>query len=80
MGAKQLKFSEEARRDILSGVEQLSKAVKTTLGPKGRNVVISKSPNPPIITKHPIINANIETVIIAACALLFFIILVYTSF
>ena len=51
MGAKQLKFSEEARRDILSGVEQLSKAVKTTLGPKGRNVVISKSPNPPIITK-----------------------------
>ena len=51
MSAKELKFSDEARRKIMSGVEQLSKAVKTTLGPKGRNVVISKEPNPPIITK-----------------------------
>ena len=40
--AKQLLFSEEARRGLLSGVTQLSKAVKTTLGPKGRNVVIDK--------------------------------------
>ena len=51
MSAKELKFSDDARRKIMSGVEQLSKAVKTTLGPKGRNVVISKKPNSPIITK-----------------------------
>ena len=40
--AKQLVFSEEARRGILEGVTLLAKAVKATLGPKGRNVVIDK--------------------------------------
>jgi chaperonin GroEL len=49
--AKQLKFSEEARRSILSGVEQLAKAVKVTLGPKGRNVCIDKKFGSPTITK-----------------------------
>ena len=49
--AKQLLFDEEARRKILSGVEQLSKAVKTTLGPKGRNVVLDKGFGSPSITK-----------------------------
>ena len=49
--AKQLLFDEKARRKLLSGVEQLSKAVKTTLGPKGRNVVIDKSFGSPTITK-----------------------------
>ena len=49
--AKQLKFDEEARKAILSGVEQLSRAVKITLGPKGRNVVIDKKFGSPIITK-----------------------------
>lgn len=49
--AKQLLFSEEARRQILSGVEQLSRAVKVTLGPKGRNVVIDKKFGSPTITK-----------------------------
>jgi chaperonin GroEL len=49
--AKQLIFSEEARRQILSGVEQLSRAVKVTLGPKGRNVVIDKKFGSPTITK-----------------------------
>jgi len=38
--AKQLMFNEEARRKLLAGVEQMSKAVKVTLGPKGRNVLL----------------------------------------
>ena len=49
--AKQLKFDEEARKAILSGVEQLSRAVKVTLGPKGRNVVLDKKFGSPTITK-----------------------------
>jgi len=49
--AKQLLFSDEARRKILSGVEQLAAAVKVTLGPKGRNVVIDKKFGSPTITK-----------------------------
>jgi len=49
--AKQLLFQDEARRKILSGAEQLSKAVKVTLGPKGRNVVLDKKFGSPTITK-----------------------------
>jgi chaperonin GroEL len=49
--AKQLLYSEEARRMMLRGVEQLAKAVKVTLGPKGRNVVIDKKFGAPTITK-----------------------------
>jgi len=49
--AKQLVFSDEARRGILEGVTMLSKAVKATLGPKGRNVVIDKKFGSPQITK-----------------------------
>ncbi len=49
--AKQLLYSDEARRKILSGVEQLAAAVKITLGPKGRNVVIDKKFGSPTITK-----------------------------
>jgi len=49
--AKQLLFKDEARRKILSGAEQLSAAVKVTLGPKGRNVVIDKKFGSPTITK-----------------------------
>ena len=49
--AKQLLFQDEARRKILSGVEQLARAVKVTLGPKGRNVVIDKKFGSPTITK-----------------------------
>ncbi len=48
---KQLKFDEEARRSILRGVEQLARAVKVTLGPKGRNVVLDKKFGSPTITK-----------------------------
>ena len=49
--AKELIFDDNGRRKLLSGVEQLSRAVKVTLGPKGRNVVIDKSYGSPTITK-----------------------------
>jgi chaperonin GroEL len=51
MAAKQLIFDETARQKILRGVELLSKAVKVTLGPKGRNVVIDKKFGSPTVTK-----------------------------
>ena len=51
MSAKDVKFSEEARRHILKGVNTLSDAVRVTLGPKGRNVVIERSFGSPTITK-----------------------------
>ena len=51
MPAKQLKFSEEARHAVLVGIEKLSAAVKVTLGPKGRNVVLDKKWGAPTITK-----------------------------
>ncbi len=51
MAAKDIKFREEARQKILKGVRTLSSAVKVTLGPKGRNVVIDKSYGSPQITK-----------------------------
>jgi chaperonin GroEL len=49
--AKQLEFGEDARRHILSGVTKLSRAVKATLGPKGRNVVLDKKWGAPTVTK-----------------------------
>ena len=49
--SKELQFSEEARKSILSGVNVLANAVRVTLGPKGRNVVIEKSFGSPVITK-----------------------------
>src|SRR5512147_764669 len=51
MPAKQLMFDEEARRAILKGVDKLANAVKATLGPKGRNVVLDKKFGAPNITK-----------------------------
>lgn len=51
MSAKELRFSEAARSAILNGVNALADAVKVTLGPKGRNVVIEKSFGAPNITK-----------------------------
>ncbi|MEK4027053.1 chaperonin GroEL [Pseudobacillus sp. FSL P4-0506] len=48
--AKEIKFSEEARRAMLRGVDQLADAVKVTLGPKGRNVVLEKKFGSPLIT------------------------------
>ena len=51
MAAKQLIFDETARQKILRGIELLSRAVKVTLGPKGRNVVIDKNFGAPTATK-----------------------------
>jgi chaperonin GroEL (HSP60 family) len=51
MAAKDIRFSTDARDRILRGVEILNNAVKITLGPKGRNVVIEKSYGAPRISK-----------------------------
>jgi chaperonin GroEL len=51
MSAKQLEFGEAARRGVLAGVTKLSRAVKATLGPKGRNVVLEKKWGAPTVTK-----------------------------
>ena len=48
--AKELRFSEEARSLLLAGVDQLAEAVKSTLGPKGRNVILEKITGSPVIT------------------------------
>ena len=49
--AKDLKFSIEAREQLKNGVDELANAVKVTLGPKGRNVIIEKKFGAPQITK-----------------------------
>src|ERR671923_2357672 len=51
MAAKYLEFSTEARAKLKAGVDQLADAVKVTLGPKGRNVVIDKKFGSPTVTK-----------------------------
>ncbi|MBU0679488.1 MAG: chaperonin GroEL, partial [Verrucomicrobia bacterium] len=51
MAAKQLKFDTEARQSILAGVQKLSRAVKVTLGPRGRNVVLDRKFGSPTVTK-----------------------------
>jgi chaperonin GroEL len=51
MAAKELRFSEDARKRMLAGVNVLANAVKVTLGPKGRNVVLEKSFGSPTVTK-----------------------------
>ena len=51
MAAKQLQFDEAARQALLRGVEKLAKAVKATLGPSGRNVILDKKFGSPTITK-----------------------------
>ena len=48
--AKQIKFNEDARSAMLRGVDTLADAVKVTLGPKGRNVVLEKKFGSPLIT------------------------------
>ena len=48
---KQLKFNEDARASLLKGINIMAEAVKATLGPKGRNVVIDKKFGSPTITK-----------------------------
>ncbi|MCA1974622.1 MAG: chaperonin GroEL, partial [Caenispirillum sp.] len=51
MAAKEVKFSADARARLLRGVDILADAVKVTLGPKGRNVVLDKSFGAPRVTK-----------------------------
>ena len=48
--AKELRFNEEARSLLLAGVDQLAEAVKSTLGPKGRNVILEKITGSPVVT------------------------------
>ena len=51
MAAKEVLFGDSARKKMLNGVNVLADAVKVTLGPKGRNVVLDKSFGAPTITK-----------------------------
>ncbi len=51
MAAKEIRFGEDSRAKMLRGVNILANAVKATLGPKGRNVVLEKSYGAPTITK-----------------------------
>ena len=51
MAAKDVKFGETARVKLLNGVNVLADAVKVTLGPKGRNVILDKSFGAPTVTK-----------------------------
>ena len=51
MAAKKVKFSDDARKRMARGVDILANAVKVTLGPKGRNVVLDKSFGAPTVTK-----------------------------
>src|SRR3954467_8130837 len=51
MAAKQMKFDTDARAEIAAGLSQLARAVKATLGPRGRNVILQKSFGSPRITK-----------------------------
>src|SRR5829696_7226694 len=48
--AKELRFGEDARGQLLAGVDQLAEAVRSTLGPKGRNVIIEKITGSPVVT------------------------------
>src|SRR3954471_11032100 len=51
MGAKQLAYSDDARQKLLAGVSKLARAVRSTLGPRGRNAVIDKGWGSPTVTK-----------------------------
>ncbi len=51
MAGKQIEFGEDSRQAILAGVNALADAVKVTLGPKGRNVVLEKKFGGPTVTK-----------------------------
>src|SRR3954451_6548844 len=51
MGAKQLVYADDARQKLLAGVSKLARAVRSTLGPRGRNAVIDKGWGSPTVTK-----------------------------
>ena len=56
--AKQILFEEEARQKVLGGVKTLADAVKVTLGPRGRNVIIERKFGSPVITKDGVMVAR----------------------
>ncbi len=58
MTAKQLLFAQEARAEILKGVNVLANAVRETLGPRGRNVLIEREGGTPTVTKDGVTVAN----------------------
>jgi hypothetical protein len=58
MGAKQLSYSDEARQKLLAGVSKLARAVRSTLGPRGRNAVIDKGWGSPNVTKDGVQFSN----------------------
>src|ERR1700680_2612022 len=58
MSAKEVKFAVEARDKMLRGIDTLAHAVRVTLGPKGRNVVLDKSYGAPRITKDGVTGAK----------------------
>ena len=60
MAGKEIKYSERAREKMLTGVDTLANAVKVTLGPKGRNVLIEKSWGSPKTTKDGVTVARAE--------------------
>src|SRR5882724_2874848 len=60
MAAKQLRFDENARHALLRGIEKLARAVKATLGPSGRNVILDKKFGSPTITKDGVTVANVS--------------------
>ena len=70
MAAKDVKFGDNARQGMLEGVNTLANAVKVTLGPKGRNVVLDKSFGAPTVTKDGVSVAKeiegITTIIVKA--------------
>ena len=51
MGAKQLSYADEARQKLLAGVSKLARAVRSTLGPRGRNAILDKGWGSPTVTK-----------------------------
>ena len=59
--AKEIKYDVEARELLREGADALANAVKVTLGPKGRNVVIDKKFGAPRITKHRLASENEKT-------------------
>ena len=68
MAAKDVKFGNDARVKMLKGVNVLADAVKVTLGPKGRNVILDKSFGAPTITKDGVsVARDIAKAIVAAC-------------
>ena len=67
MAAKDVRFAGDARDRMLRGVETLANAVKVTLGPKGRNVVIDKSFGAPRITKDGVASARLCPAIHRPC-------------